>query len=168
MSLSCRLSRNELVARSLRAAVLADEAEHVAGDVANLDLLRTFRDAVAAVVTIDVLELLVARISPAAMHLHRPVGGVADEAVAAIVAHRDLVGEIELNLRSRHAIHLPSRAIDQPARHLRIGLQFDQRPLDRLVARERLAERLPRVGVVDALVDAVLRRADARGRLADA
>ena len=53
------------------------------------------------------------------------------------------------------------RAIDEPAHHLRFRLQFDQRPLDRLVARERLAERLARVGVVDAFVDAILRDADA-------
>src|SRR3569833_486082 len=90
--------------RSIRTAVLADEAEHVAGDVADLDLITALGDAVAAVVAVDVLELLVPRIAPAAMHLHRPVGGVADQLVALVVAHADLVGEIKLDLRPAHAV----------------------------------------------------------------
>src|SRR5512135_116818 len=106
------------VTGSVGPAVLADEAEHVTGDVAHLDLVAAFGDAIAAVVAIDVLELLVARIAPAAMHLHRPVGRVADKLVALVVAHADLVGEIELNLRPAHAVHLPGGAADQPADHL--------------------------------------------------
>src|SRR5690242_15913624 len=75
--------------------VLSDEPEHMPGDISNLNLIAAFRDSVAAMMTIDVLELFVARIAPTAMHLHRPVGGVANKVVALVIAHRDLVGEIE-------------------------------------------------------------------------
>jgi hypothetical protein len=61
----------------------------------HLDLFRALGDAVAAVVAIDVLERLVARVAHAAMHLHRPVGGVAAQPVGPVVAHRDLVADTE-------------------------------------------------------------------------
>ena len=41
-----------------------------------------------------------------------------------------------------HLVHLPRGLADQQAQHLGLGRELDQRPLDRLVLGERLAERL--------------------------
>ena len=57
------------------------------------------------------------------------------------------------------------RVAHQQAHHLRLGLQLDQRPLHGLVHRQRLAEHHALVGVGDRAVDAVLRGAQAAGRL---
>src|SRR5688500_17130083 len=65
-------------------------AEQVACHLAHLDLLRSLGDAVAAVVAVDVLERLVARITQAAVHLHGAVGRLADQPVRPVVAHRHL------------------------------------------------------------------------------
>src|SRR5205085_727818 len=73
----------------------------------------------------------------------------------------------ELNLRARHAVHFPRGPIDEPAKHLALGLQFHQGPLDGLIARQWFSERLARVCVVDALVDAKLSSANARSGLPD-
>src|SRR5438309_1145393 len=67
---------------------LAHEAEHVAGDPANLDLVRPFGDPVAAVVAVDVLEGLVPRIAQASVHLHGLVGRVATETVGLVNVQR--------------------------------------------------------------------------------
>ena len=58
--------------------------------------------------------------------------------------------------------------MDQRTQHLALRLQFDQRELDRLVRRQRLAERRAHLGVLDRLIDAELRGAQAGRRLADA
>src|SRR5216683_5456087 len=55
-----------------------------------LDFLAAFGDAVAAVVTVDVFERLVARIAHAAVHLHGAVGSLAAETVGPEITHRDL------------------------------------------------------------------------------
>ena len=55
----------------------------------------------------------------------------------------------------------PRRVPDELAQHGRLGVQLDERELDALVARQRLAPRGPAVGVGDGLVDAVLRGARA-------
>src|SRR5690242_69018 len=89
------------VSSMLARTVLSDEAEHMSRDVTNLNLVATFGDSIPAMVAIDVLELLVARITPTAMHLHRPIRSIADQVVAFVVAHRNLVGEIELDFRPR-------------------------------------------------------------------
>src|SRR5262249_4345170 len=86
----------------LRAHVAEPERAHLA----HLDLLRAFGDPVAAVVAVDVLERLVARVADAAVRLHGPVGGVAAEPVADVVAHRDLVGDLPLHLAVRHPVDL--------------------------------------------------------------
>ena len=144
--------------------LLLHEAEHVAGDAAHLDLLGALGDPVAAVVAVDVLERLVPRVAEPAVHLHRPVGRLAAQPVGPVVAHRHLVG-----LRERAVgVHQPRRLVDQRAQHLALRLQLDERELDRLVRRQRLAERLALLGVLHRLVDAELRRAEARRRLADA
>src|SRR5215472_13066615 len=48
-------------------SILADESEHVTGNVPNLDFLGAFGNAVAPMMAIDVLELLVTGIAPPAM-----------------------------------------------------------------------------------------------------
>src|SRR4051794_4433527 len=73
-------------------------AEQEASDLALLDFLAAFGDAVAAVVTVDVFERLMARITHAAMHLHGAVGGLAAQPVRPVIAHRNLVGERVLDL----------------------------------------------------------------------
>ena len=64
-----------------------DESEQVAGHVSDLHLLRAFGDPVAAMMAVDVLEGLRARVTKAPVDLHRPVGGVAGKAVGAVVTH---------------------------------------------------------------------------------
>src|SRR5215218_184430 len=143
-----------------------DEAEQVSGDVANLDLLRALGDAVPPVVTVDVLEGLVSGVPDAAVHLHRAVGRLADETVGAVVAHRDLVADAaDLAVAG---VHLVRRLADERAKELYVGGQLDQRPLDRLALRQRLAEGLALLRVLDALGHAVVCRAHPGGRLAQA
>src|SRR5258707_11936524 len=89
-------------------------AEQESGDLALLDFLAAFGDAVAAVVAVDVFERLVARVAHAAMDLHGAVGGLAAQPVRPKIAHRDLVGERVLDLRLRqrseeHTSELQSR-----------------------------------------------------------
>src|SRR5689334_24277277 len=141
-----------------------DEAEQVAGHPPHLDLLGALGDAVAPVVPVDVLERLVPRVAQPAVHLHGAVRGVAAQPVGHVVAHGDLV-----RLGERPGgVHAPGRLVDQRAQHLRLGLQLDQRELDGLVARQRLAERLAGLRVLDRAVDAELGGAQAGGGLPDA
>ena len=65
-------------------------------------------------------------------------------------------------------VERPRGEADQLAQHRGLGVQLDERELDRLVARQRLAPRDPRVRVRDRLVDAELRGAERRRGLADA
>jgi len=81
----------------------------------HLDLLGAVGDAVAAVVAIDVLERLVARVADRAVHLHRAIRGLADETVRAVVAHRDLVRDLSRYVGLRHLVHLPRGLVDQRA-----------------------------------------------------
>src|SRR5581483_3551335 len=69
-----------LQADALR-GLLLHEPEEVAGDAAHLDLLAALGDAVATVVTVDVLERHVARVAQPAVHLHGAVGRFAAQAV---------------------------------------------------------------------------------------
>src|SRR3977135_1486746 len=76
-------------------------AEQEACDLALLDFLAAFGDAVAAVMAVDVFERLVARVAHAAMHLHGAVGGLAAQAGRPKIAHRNLIGGRGLRLRPR-------------------------------------------------------------------
>ena len=58
--------------------------------------------------------------------------------------------------------------MNQHADHLALGLEFDQWKLDRLVGRQRFAERRSHLGVGDRFIDAELRRAEAGRGLANA
>src|SRR5829696_8066729 len=143
-----------LPAAGARCASALHEAEQVPGDVADLDLLGALGDPVPPVVTVDVLERLVARVADAAVDLHRAVGRLADEPVRAEVAHRDPVAD-------------PADATGA-AVHVRGG-RADERPqpLDRLALGERLAERHALARNRHALGDAVVRRPDPGRSLAD-
>src|ERR1035437_10000871 len=68
-------------------------AEQKSRDLALLDFLAAFGDAVAAVMPVDVFERLVARVTHAAMHLHGAVSGLAAQPVRPEIAHGNLVGE---------------------------------------------------------------------------
>src|SRR5215472_16953853 len=65
----------------------AAHAEEMAGDAADLDFLGAFGDAIAAMMAIDVLEGLMARIAKAAMDLDREVRRLAGKPVAPVVRH---------------------------------------------------------------------------------
>src|SRR5579859_4536108 len=58
--------------------------------------------------------------------------------------------------------------LDERPEHLALRVQLGERELDRLVARERFAERRPGLGVLHRTVDAELRGAEAGSGLADA
>src|SRR4051812_47434453 len=88
-------------------------AEQKSRDLALLDLLAAFGDAVAAMVAVDVLERLVARIAHAAMHLHGAVGGFAAQPVRPEIAHGHLVGQRVLDFSLRELVHFPRGLADQ-------------------------------------------------------
>jgi hypothetical protein len=102
------------------------------------------------------------------MHLHGAVGGFAAQAVGPKITHRHPVGERVLDLRLRELVHLPCGLADQQPEHLGLRRQFDQRPLDRLVLGQRLAERLSLARVFYAFVDAIDRSPQRTRRLPDA
>ena len=54
-------------------SVFAGEAEQVAGDFPDLDILRTFRDAITAMVAVDVLKWLITGITLTTKDLHGTV-----------------------------------------------------------------------------------------------
>src|SRR6202045_3470154 len=87
-------------------------AEQESGDLALLDFLAAFGDAVAAVMPVDVLERLVTRVAHAAMHLHGAVGGFAAQTVGPEITHRDLVRHGVLDLGLREFVHLPGGLAD--------------------------------------------------------
>src|SRR3546814_7754845 len=63
-------------------------AEQIGRHFLHLDFLRALGDAIAAVVALDVLERLVARIADAAVHLHRAGGRLAATAVRPVISLR--------------------------------------------------------------------------------
>src|SRR5713226_1906563 len=98
-----RFSRGRYVDGAMRSTPSMLPRPHIAEqksrDLALLDFLAAFGDAVAAVMAVDVLKRLVARVTHAAMHLHGAVGGLAAQPVRPKIAHRNLVGERVLDLR---------------------------------------------------------------------
>src|SRR5947209_16601488 len=130
------------------------EAEEMTGDFSHLDFFRSFGDAIAAMMAIDVLKRFVARIADAAMDLHGPICGFAAETVGPIVAHRHFVGEAFFHLGFRHLVHLPCGLADQQPQHFGLRGQLHQRPLNGLVFGQRLAERLTRPRILYAYLDA--------------
>src|SRR3546814_12236179 len=72
-----------------------------------------------------------------------------------------------LDLLVRHIVHIPRGLADQQAEHFGLRRELDERELDRLILRERLAERFALPRVFHALFDAIDRGTQRRGRLAD-
>ena len=127
-------------------------AEQLAGNLADLDLVGTLGDPVPPMVAVDVLERHRPVVALAATGLHRLVGRVAAEPVGAVVAHRDLVGDLHV---VDTFVELPRGLVDQRPQHLGLGREVGERELDRLVRRQPLAERGALIGVVDGEIDAV-------------
>src|SRR6266851_4060910 len=90
---------------------LAAHAEQMPRHFADLDLLRAFGDAIAAVVAIDVLERLVAGITDATVHLDCQIRRLAGEPVAAVVRHRHPIADLEVVL----AVEVPGGLVDKVA-----------------------------------------------------
>src|SRR6516225_4629962 len=88
---------------------LVTEVEQPLGNPTNLDLLGALGDPVAAVMTIDVLERLVAAVTEAAEDLHGPVGGVADQSVGPVIGHRNLVRHLHVVV----AVQMPGGVLHQ-------------------------------------------------------
>ena len=126
----------------------------------------------------DMLKRLVPTIPVAAMHLDGAVRGLRTQPIGIVITHADFMAHLALDrhpggLAGRLAargdgVHLGGGAQDQEAQHLLLRGEFDERPLDRLVAAQRLAEHHALVGVRDAAVDAELGGAAGGGSLADA
>src|SRR6476661_4305409 len=83
-------------ARLVPSRLLTTEPEELLADLAHLDLFGALGDPVPTVVAVDVLEGHVAAVPDATARLHCPVGGVAGEAVGAVVAHRHEVGDLHV------------------------------------------------------------------------
>ena len=143
--------------------LLRHVAKQVSRHSTHLDLLRAFRDAVATMVTIDVFERLMPGITEPTVHLHCPVGGLTAKPVRPVVTHGDLVADG----KSTVGVHLPCGFVNQGPEHFALGLQLDERKLYALVGRQRFAEGLALLGVLNRFVDAELGCAQARCRLAD-
>src|SRR5579872_5625923 len=82
-----------------RPLIAAAETEHYLCYPAHLNFLCPLSNAIAAMMAVNMLEWPVARIADTAMHLHRTVGGITDQAIRTIVAHRDLIRELARHLR---------------------------------------------------------------------
>ena len=99
---------------------------------------------------------------PLDTHRYGSIRCLRTESVGPVVAHVDLVAQVELNLLWLHVVYVVGRLAGQQSEHLHLRRQLDLRDLDGLVFRRRLAKRLPLSGVFDRFLDAV------RGRLTDA
>jgi hypothetical protein len=114
---------------------IADVAEQVTGDLAQLDLVAAFRDAIAAVMAVVVFELAMTRIAHAAVDLHGLVRCGAGEAVRPVVADRHRVRQLRRHLALADTVHLPGRLQRERSQGLVFAVQLGEAELDRLVAR---------------------------------
>ena len=115
----------------------------------------------------DVLKRLVTGVPDTTVDLHRPVRGIAAKPVSDIVAHGNLVRQVQRDIGLGNLVHLCRGLEDQPAEHGGFRVELDERPLDRLVGCERLSERLALLGVLDGFGDAVFGGTARRGSLTD-
>ena len=88
----------------------------------------------------------------AATRLHRLVGRIAAEAVGAVIAHCDFVGDLHV---VNPCVKLPRGLLDQCSQHLGLSGEVGERELNRLIRRQPLAKRGAFVGVDNCEVDAV-------------
>src|SRR5712672_3387667 len=115
--------------------------------LAHLHFLSSLGDAVPAVVAIDVFKGLVPGVADTPVYLHGPVRSFTAEPVCPVVAHGNLVRQSLLYLGMGHLVHLPGGLADQEAQHLALCGELDQGPLDRLIARQLLAEGLAHASI---------------------
>ena len=113
--------------------------------------------------SIDVLEGHVTAVAHSPAGLHGPIRRITGEPVRPVVAHRHLMGDLQMML----LIEPPSRLTDQLAQHRCLGVQLDQRELDALIHRHRLAPGDPLVGVAHRLINTELTGPERRRRLTD-
>ena len=73
----------------LPAVGFAPEAKEVAGHFAHLDLFGPFCNAVAAVMSINVLERHVAAVSDSPTCLHGPIRCITRQSIRTVIAHGD-------------------------------------------------------------------------------
>lgn len=111
--------------------LLLHVTKHVACNPANLNFLCTFRDAIPAMMPIDVFKRLVPGIPQAAMNLHRLISRLAAQTIRLIITHRHLVGDRKIAI----GIHHPSGLVNQGPQHLTSRLKFRQGKLDGLITR---------------------------------
>lgn len=115
----------------------------------------------------DVLKWLLSAIPITTMDLHRPVRSLTTESIRPIIAHRDIHPKLKFNLFMWHAIHLRCGLANQQAQHGALCCHLDDRELNALIVRERLAKWFAFVGVFDGFVDAVLGGTETRCCLPD-
>lgn len=133
-------------------------------DFTNLDLFRTFGNAVPAVMAIDVLKWKVPGITHPTMRLHCEIGGLAYKPISAVVDHGDLIG----NFHVVFLVEVPRGLVDEISNEFIFRVGFCKRELDGLLRGERFSPGNAFASILDRFVDAVLGGADARSRLANA
>ena len=126
----------------------------------HLDFFGSLSDPVATMVSVDVLERHVPAVPHATTRLHGSICRLAHQAIGSVIAHRDHVRELHETRVGNvvlFSIHQPSRVADQLAQHRCLGVQFDERELNGLIARQLLAPCRARIGIGHSFIDAVLR-----------
>ena len=86
------------------------------------------------------------------MELHGRVGCIAHQTVSAVITHRDFIRQFFCDIHFVHLIHLRRGLIDQQAKHFCFGLKLDQRKLNALIGRERLAKGGPLFCIGEGLI----------------
>ena len=93
-------------------AISRDKSVKDPCDFSELDFLRTFGNAIAPVVSVNVLKRLVPRVAKTSMELHRRVGSLTNQSVGAVITHRHLVCELSGDVDLIHAVHLSCGFVD--------------------------------------------------------
>jgi hypothetical protein len=74
--------------------LFAAETKEMLADFAHLNFFGTFGDAVAAVMAVDVLKGHMSAVANSATGLHRPIGGITDQTISSVIAHRHKMREL--------------------------------------------------------------------------
>lgn len=67
--------------------LLLHKTKHITGDSAHLNLIGALGNAIAAVVTVDMLKGFVAGIAQTTVGLHSLIGGITAQAVGGVITH---------------------------------------------------------------------------------
>ena len=142
-------------------APLVHEPEQIPRHPTHLDLFGALGNAIPPMMAVNVLERLVARIAHTAVHLHGSVRRLTTQPIGPIVAHGYPItlGKCPV------LVHGPCCFVNEGAEHFTLRMKFYQRKLNGLIGSQRLAEWLTVLGILNRLVDAVLRRPQAGRRL---